>query len=147
MTTSPRLRWEAVAHAAVNRIRCPGRPPQPGAPAHTSRSKNNAARAGATSLLTRAGRRDYPRAAVPEWAGDGDVHRLYLFGEPDEIIPEADASLGTDIAALRSGHISVTPLSFAVELGDLSPGLQSFIARLTQTFPLGNAMGKAQAEA
>ena len=98
-----------------------------------------AARAGGTSMLTRAGRRDYPRADVPEWAGDGDVRYLYLFGEPDEIIPEADASLGTDIAALRSGYVSVTPLSFAVELGDLSPGFQAFLTRLTQTFPLGHA--------
>jgi 5'-nucleotidase len=98
-----------------------------------------AARAGGTSMLTRAGRRDYPRADVPEWAGDGDVRWLYLFGEPDEIIPEADASLGTDIAALRSGYVSVTPLSFAVELGDLSPGFQAFLTRLTETFPLGHA--------
>jgi hypothetical protein len=30
-------------------------------------------------------------------------------------------SLGTDIEALRTGYVSVTPLSFAVELGDLSP--------------------------
>jgi 5'-nucleotidase len=98
-----------------------------------------ATRDGATSVLTRAGRRDYPRADVPEWAGDGDVRWLYLFGEPDEIIPEADASLGTDIAALRAGCVSVTPLSFAVELGDLSPGFQAFLTRLTDTFPLGRA--------
>ena len=100
--------------------------------------------AGAKSVLTRAGRRDYPRAAETQWA-DGDVHWLYLFGEPDEIIPEADGSLGTDIGALRAGYVSVTPLSFAVELGDLSPGFQSFIARLSETFPLGHAMGKTQA--
>jgi 5'-nucleotidase len=98
-----------------------------------------ATRASAASMLTRAGRRNYPRADVPEWAGDGDVHWLYLFGEPDEIIPEADASLGTDIAALRAGYVSVTPLSFAVELGDLSPGFQAFLTRLTESFPLGNA--------
>jgi hypothetical protein len=67
------------------------------------------------------------------------VRWLYLFGEPDEIIPEADASLGTDIAALRAGCVSVTPLSFAVELGDLSPGFQAFLTRLTDTFPLGRA--------
>ena len=97
-------------------------------------------------MLTKAGRRDYPRADVPEWAGDGDVHWLYLFGEPDEIIPETDASLGTDIGALRAGRVSVTPLSFAVELSDLSPGLQSFIARLAETFPLGHALGNAQAD-
>ena len=70
---------------------------------------------------SRGGRRAYPRASVPDWAGDSDVHWLYLFGEPDEIIPDADASFGTDIAALRAGCISVTPLSFAVGLSDLSP--------------------------
>lgn len=105
-----------------------------------------AARSGVTSVLTKAGRRDYPRADRPQWASDGDVHWLYLFGEPDEIIPETDASLGTDIGALRAGYISVTPLSFAVELSDLSPGLQSFIARLTETFPLGHGLGKAPAD-
>ena len=98
--------------------------------------------AGARSVLTRAGRRDYPRAAETEWA-DGDVHWLYLFGEPDEIIPDADGSLGTDIGALRAGYVSVTPLSFAVELSDLSPGFQSFIARLSETFTLGNVIGSA----
>jgi broad specificity polyphosphatase/5'/3'-nucleotidase SurE len=108
-------------------------------------ARNAGAGAGAKSVLTRAGRRDYPRAAETEWA-DGDVHWLYLFGEPDEIIPEADGSLGTDIGALRAGYVSVTPLSFAVELGDLSPGFQSFIALLSETFPLGHAMGKTQAE-
>jgi 5'-nucleotidase len=106
-----------------------------------------ATRTGADSVLTRAGRRDYPRAALPNWAGDGDVRYLYLFGEPDEIIPEADASFGTDIGALRAGYVSVTPLSFAVELSDLSPGFQSFLNRLTDTFPLGKAMSKAPVKA
>jgi len=101
-----------------------------------------ATRTGEKNVLTRAGRRDYPRAAVPEWADDGDMRWLYLFGEPDELIPEADASLGTDIGALRAGYVSVTPLSFAVELGDLSPGFQSFIDRLAETFPLRDAMAK-----
>jgi 5'-nucleotidase len=93
---------------------------------------------GAVSVLTRAGRRDYPRASETGWS-DGEVHWLYLFGEPDEIIPETDGSLGTDIGALRAGNVSVTPLSFAVELSDLSPGFQSFISRLTHTFPLASA--------
>ena len=43
------------------------------------------------------------------------------------------------LLALRAGYVSVTPLSFAVELGDLSPGFQAFLTRLTQTFPLGHA--------
>jgi 5'/3'-nucleotidase len=92
----------------------------------------------ASSVLTRPGRRDYPRAPVPEWANDGEVRWLYLFGEPDEVIPESDASLGTDIGALRAGHVSITPLSFAVELSDLSVGFRAFLARLTETFPLAN---------
>lgn len=104
------------------------------------------ARTAATGVLTRAGRRDYPRAPVPEWAGDGDVRWLYLFGEPDEVIPEADASFGTDIGALRAGYVSVTPLSFAVGSRDLSAAFQSFLARLTDTFPLGNAMDNAHVE-
>jgi hypothetical protein len=79
-----------------------------------------------------------PRAAETEWP-DGEVHWLYLLGEPDEIIPEADGSLGTDIAVLKAGYIAVTPLSFAVELSDLSLDFQSFIARLIKTFPLGTA--------
>ena len=88
----------------------------------------------APSVLTRAGRRAYPRAPAVEWAGDDEVRRLYLFGEPDGVIPEADASPGTDLFAVRAGQVSVTPLSFAVELGDLSPGVRGFIARLS--FPL-----------
>jgi hypothetical protein len=61
---------------------------------------------------------------------------MYLFGEPDQIIPETDDSLATDVGALRAGHISVTPLSFAVELRDLSPGFEAFIDRVADTFPL-----------
>ena len=87
-------------------------------------------------MLTRPGRRAYPRAPAAEWAGDGEGRRPYLFGEPDEVIQEADASLGIDIGAVRAGHVSVTQLAFAVGLGDLSPGLRAFIARLTETFPL-----------
>jgi 5'-nucleotidase len=93
-------------------------------------------RTGTATVLTRAGRRDWPRASVPDWADDQDVHWLYLFGEPDELIPEADGSLGTDIGALRAGNVSLTPLSFAVELGDLPPGFQSFLGRLNDRFPV-----------
>ena len=100
-------------------------------------------RIGSATVLTRAGRRDWPRASVPDWADDQEAHWLYLFGEPDEPIPEADGSLGTDIGALRAGHISVTPLSFAVELGDLPPGFQSFLGRLNASFPITDALGQA----
>jgi 5'-nucleotidase len=90
----------------------------------------------ALSVLTRAGRRAYPRVPAVQWAGDDEVRRLYLFGEPDGVIPEADALPGTDLFAVRAGQVSVTPLSFAVELGDLSPGVQGFLARLG--FPFGS---------
>ncbi len=90
--------------------------------------------AGAVSVLTRPGRRAYPRTASPAWAGDGDVRLLYMFGEPDEIIPEADASAGTDIGALRAGYVSVTSLAPAA---GVSPWFRSFIARLTEAFPIG----------
>lgn len=89
-----------------------------------------------SSVLTRAGRRDYPRSELAEFDADGDVRKLWLFGEPDEDIPYADASLGTDIGALMAGNVSITPLSFALELSDLSPKFQSFLGRLTQDFPL-----------
>lgn len=103
---------------------------------------------GAASVLTRAGRRDYPREvelAAREWA-DGEVRRMWLFGEPDAIIPELDGSLGTDIGALKEGYISVTPLSFAVELSDLSPPFQSFLARLVGAFPIRHALAPAAGE-
>jgi len=100
-------------------------------------------RIGSATVLTRAGRRDWPRASVPDWPDDQEVHRLYLFGEPDEPILEADGSLGTDIGALRAGHISVTPLSFAVELADLPPGFQSFLGRLHTSFPITDVLGQA----
>jgi len=90
---------------------------------------------GAVSVLTRAGKRDYPRAYETPWA-DGEVRNMHLFGEPDEIIPDLDGSLGTDIGALKAGHISVTPLSFALELSDLSPDIRSFLDRLSATFPV-----------
>jgi 5'-nucleotidase len=94
--------------------------------------------AGAASLLTRAGRRAYPQAPAAEWPGDGEPRWLYLFGAPDEPIPEADASPGTDIGAVRAGHVAVTPLSFAAEPGDLSPGFRAFLCRLTENFPLSH---------
>ena len=101
---------------------------------------------GVMNLLTRAGRRDYPRAAEQPWA-DGEVRWMHLFGEPDEIIPEADGSGGSDIGALKAGYISVTPLSFALEISDLSPGFHSFLGRLTETFPLRDGMVGAVGEA
>jgi len=58
-------------------------------------------------VLTRVGRRAYPRSDSSAWP-EGEVTRsYYLFGEPDQEIPEDDDSWGTDISALRAGLISV----------------------------------------
>jgi 5'-nucleotidase len=94
----------------------------------------------AVTVLTKAGRRNYPRAAQATWA-DGEEQGMYLFGEPDEIIPEIDGSLMTDVGAVRAGHISVTPLSFAVELSDPSPSFKALIERLIHAVPLAGAYG------
>lgn len=123
------------AEPVVLNVNYPARHAEPAA--GTTRTGGGAV-AEAVSLLTIAGRRDYPRAPQVNWA-DGEVHCMYLFGEPDQIIPETDDSLATDVGALRAGHISVTPLSFAVELRDLSPGFEAFIDRVADTFPLAGA--------
>jgi 5'-nucleotidase len=97
-----------------------------------------ARRAADVNVLTRPGQRAYPRAEMPGWDGDGGVRLLYLFGQPDEDIPEEDASPGTDIGALRAGQVSVTPLSSGASAADSSEEFQSFIARLTEAFPIAS---------
>ncbi len=94
------------------------------------------------SVLTRPGQRDYPRSAVPDdWTDEHDVRFLYLFGEPDEDIPESGDVWGTDIAALRAGQISITPLSFALGARDLSPAHREFFARLGTVLKLTDSPG------
>lgn len=100
-----------------------------------------ASASGGHAVLTRPGQRDYPRAAVPDWDDEHDVRYLYLFGEPDEDIPESGDVWGTDIAALRAGQISITPLSFALGAGDLSPAHREFFARLGVAFELTDSPG------
>jgi 5'-nucleotidase len=78
--------------------------------------------------LTRPGRRIYPRASVRDWDSGSDALRLYLFGEPDEMIPAADDGPDTDIEALRAGCISVTPLSLALGLDELTPAVTALLA-------------------
>ena len=82
------------------------------------------------AVLTRPGQRVYPRARVRDWDADPGPQALYLFGEPDETIPEADGPADTDVAALRDGLISVTPLSVAIGLDEFPPAMASFLARL-----------------
>ena len=81
-------------------------------------------------VLTRPGQRVYPRVPVRNWDADPGPQALYLFGEPDETIPEADGPADTDVAALRHGLISVTPLSVTIGLDELSPAMTSFLGRL-----------------
>jgi 5'-nucleotidase len=82
------------------------------------------------AVLTRPGQRVYPQAPVRDWDEDPGPQSLYPFGAPDEIIPEADGPADTDLAALRRGLISVTPLSVAIGLGEVSPAMASFLAQL-----------------
>ncbi len=82
------------------------------------------------AVLTRPGQRVYPRAPVRDWDADPGPQAMYLFGEPDETIPEADGPADTDVAALRDGLISVTPLSVAIGLDEFPPAMASFLAQL-----------------
>jgi 5'-nucleotidase len=85
---------------------------------------------GPAAVLTRPGQRVYPRAPVRDWDADPGPQAMYLFGEPDEAIPEADGPADTDVAALRRGLISVTPLSVAIGLDEFSPAMTSLLAQL-----------------
>jgi 5'-nucleotidase len=85
---------------------------------------------GPAAVLTRLGQRVYPRAPVKDWDTDPGPQSLYPFGAPDMIIPEAGGRADTDLAALRRGLISVTPLSVAIGLDEVSPAMTSFLAQL-----------------
>ena len=85
---------------------------------------------GPAAVLTRPGQRVYPRAPVKDWDSDPGPQTMYLFGEPDETIPEADGPADTDVAALRHGLISVTPLSVAIGLDEFSPAMTSLLGQL-----------------
>jgi 5'-nucleotidase len=99
-------------------------------PASPGSASTGSASTGPAAVLTRPGQRVYPRAPVKDWDADPGPQSLYPFGEPDAIIPEADGQADTDLAALRRGLISVTPLSVAIGLDEVSPAMTSFLARL-----------------
>jgi 5'-nucleotidase len=90
-------------------------------------------------VLTRPGQRVYPRVPVRDWDADPGPQALYLFGRPEETIPEADGPADTDVAALRHGLISVTPLSVTIGLDELSPAMTSFLGRLAVRAPWSGA--------
>jgi len=79
------------------------------------------------AVLTRPGKREYPVAAATPWADGEESREIYLFGEPDQGIPEPESIELTDIAALRSGRISISPLSYAFALGDLPHVVAQFL--------------------
>jgi 5'-nucleotidase len=79
--------------------------------------------------LTRPGQRVYPRASMRDWDAGAAVQHLYLFGDADEV-PAADDGPDTDMSAVRAGCISVTPLSIAVGLDDLTPAVTALLAPL-----------------
>ena len=99
-------------------------------PAGPGSASPGSASPGPAAVLTRPGQRVYPRAPVKDWDADPGPQSLYPFGEPDMTIPEADGRADTDLAALRRGLISVTPLSVAIGLDEVSPAMTSFLAQL-----------------
>jgi 5'-nucleotidase len=105
-------------------------PPASTGSASTGSASTGSASTGPDAVLTRPGQRVYPRAPVKDWDTDPGPWSLYPFGGPDETIPEAGGQAGTDIAALRRGLISVTPLSVAIGLDEVSPAMTSFLAQL-----------------
>ena len=106
-------------------------------PARPGSAGGGSANAEPAAVLTRPGQRVYPRAPLKDWDEDPGPQPLHLFGGPDEIIPEADGQADTDVAALRHGLISVTPLSVAIGLDEFSPAMTAFLAQLpvTATWP------------
>jgi 5'-nucleotidase len=105
-------------------------PPAGPRPASTGPASTRPASTEPAAVLTRPGQRVYPRAPVKDWDADPGPQSLYPFGEPDEVIPEAGGQPDTDLAALRRGLISVTPLSVAIGLDEVSPAMTSFLAQL-----------------
>jgi 5'-nucleotidase len=81
--------------------------------------------------ITTPGRRNYPRASTGVWPQDSNEQFIYLFGEPDEMIPDSGESEGTDIAALRAGHVSITPLSLGLgsRFEELPDSTRSYLQR------------------
>jgi 5'-nucleotidase len=78
--------------------------------------------------LTRLGRRQYLNTLSRRVDPRGRPY-YWFTGEPEEI----DSGPGTDIHAVREGHISVTPVHFDLT-GDLShPQLPGFVAGLART--------------
>jgi hypothetical protein len=59
------------------------------------------------------------------------VAATFLRARPAEtVVLSLNYPAGTDVAALRDGLISVTPLSVAVGLDEFPPALTSFLAQL-----------------
>ncbi len=99
-----------------------------------------AALTAAEGVLTRVGRRAYPRSDPPAW-GDGESTRSwYLFGDPDEEIPEAGDGSGTDIAALREGRISVMAVPVSWQPGRLSEYEREFLDGLSSRLTRPNSL-------
>jgi broad specificity polyphosphatase/5'/3'-nucleotidase SurE len=82
------------------------------------------------AMLTRVGRRAYPRSGKVAWPEEESTRPFYLFGAPDEEIPYNGAEWGTDIAALRAGLISVTVVPVAWSPGKLTQREQQFLEGL-----------------
>jgi 5'-nucleotidase len=94
---------------------------------------------GATAELTVPGVRRYPRREDRAWQPGERTRAMYLFGQPDEEIPQDGSGQGTDLGALRAGRISVTPLSHAVRLDHLPLDLGALLATVDDAVDGGQA--------
>ena len=70
--------------------------------------------------ITQPGRRAYPNNPVQPWTDEDEAQTRYLYGLPNEVIPELPTSNDTDIIAIQAGHISITPLTLGLGFGEAS---------------------------
>lgn len=81
--------------------------------------------------ITRPGQRAFRGAPFGSWSPDNSAQSMFVFGEPGEVFPEHGDPRGTDIAALREGLISVTPLGPMSTLdASRPPWLAEYLDRL-----------------
>ena len=94
-------------------------------------------------VLTRVGRRAYPRSHSPAWPDGLVTQFFYLFGEPDEEIPEEGEAWGTDISALKAGLISVMVVPVSWRPGHLTEAERAFLGALSSALRTPNSFDLA----
>ncbi len=80
-------------------------------------------------VLTRPGRRFYDRGFVEAVVGSDDSQEYYLYGRPSGPTPTFDDGPGTDFAAIRAGHISMSLLGADATAGP-SPARETWFREM-----------------